>query len=309
MKWMSLLLITGDGKYSLKATSSSRDGAYYSSKEGTAGFAPQLLIALDPSGPTSTATATPTHTLTPTPTTAPQTRILFSDGFELGNLSKWTVVHGLIVQKQQVASGSFAVRAASSGASSAYALKRLASPQSDLYYRIRFMLVSPSHTAVNLIKLRAASGSPILSVGVNSLGQLRYSNNVAGTVRTSAVVVHPGGWQTLSVHLHIANQASRINVQYNGAQIAALSRTESFGLAPIRQLQLGENITGLRYNIAFDSVVAWVITPARTPSFGVSFTDSPTEITTASTQPPAPAVPTNAADGTAQPESTPGPIP
>ena len=37
-------LITGDGTYSLKMNSTSSDGAYYSTKEGTPGFAPQLLI-------------------------------------------------------------------------------------------------------------------------------------------------------------------------------------------------------------------------------------------------------------------------
>ena len=301
-------LVTGDGTYSLRATSSSTDGAYYSSKEGTAGFAPQLLIALDPSGPTSTATATATHIRTPTPTPAPQTRVLFGDGFELGNLSKWTVVHGLTVQKQQIASGRFAVRAASTGVGPAYALKRLASPQRDLYYRIRFKLVSPSHTSVNMIKLRTASGAPILSVGVNSLGHLRYLDHVAGIVRTSAVVVHPGSWQTLSVHLHIASQASRISIQFNGAQISALSRKEAFGNAPIQKLQLGENITGLRYNIAFDNVVAWITTSARAPSFGVSVTDSPSEIP-ASSEPATVAVPTNALAGTPEPDTTPGPIP
>jgi hypothetical protein len=37
-------LVTGDGVYSVRATSTSGDGADYSSKEGPAGFAPQLLV-------------------------------------------------------------------------------------------------------------------------------------------------------------------------------------------------------------------------------------------------------------------------
>jgi acid phosphatase type 7 len=42
-------LVTGDGVYSLRATSTSGDGADYSSKEGAFGFAPQLLVtAIEP---------------------------------------------------------------------------------------------------------------------------------------------------------------------------------------------------------------------------------------------------------------------
>jgi hypothetical protein len=37
-------LVKGDGTVSIAATSSSTDGAYYTSKEGTAGFAPQLVV-------------------------------------------------------------------------------------------------------------------------------------------------------------------------------------------------------------------------------------------------------------------------
>jgi hypothetical protein len=40
-------LVTGDGTYSLEITSSSANGAVYSSKEGTAGLAPQLVVTLN----------------------------------------------------------------------------------------------------------------------------------------------------------------------------------------------------------------------------------------------------------------------
>ena len=61
-------LVTGDGTFSLKMVSTSGDGAYYPSKEGTAGFAPQLVLITN----ASTATPTPTHALsTNTPTGTP----------------------------------------------------------------------------------------------------------------------------------------------------------------------------------------------------------------------------------------------
>jgi hypothetical protein len=40
-------LVTGDGTYSLRVTTTSKDGADYSTKEGSAGFAPQLLVTLN----------------------------------------------------------------------------------------------------------------------------------------------------------------------------------------------------------------------------------------------------------------------
>lgn len=41
-------LVTGDGTYSLRVTSTSSNGADYASKEGAAGFAPELVISLRP---------------------------------------------------------------------------------------------------------------------------------------------------------------------------------------------------------------------------------------------------------------------
>jgi len=40
-------LVTGDGTYSIRIASTSSNGADYSTKEGAAGFAPQLVVALD----------------------------------------------------------------------------------------------------------------------------------------------------------------------------------------------------------------------------------------------------------------------
>ena len=65
-------LITGDGTFSLRANSASSNGADYSSKEGAAGQAPQLLVSVvDSNAPTPTPTRTPTATSTPTITPTP----------------------------------------------------------------------------------------------------------------------------------------------------------------------------------------------------------------------------------------------
>jgi acid phosphatase type 7 len=38
-------LVTGDGTYSIRIASTSSNGADYSTKEGAAGFGPQLVVA------------------------------------------------------------------------------------------------------------------------------------------------------------------------------------------------------------------------------------------------------------------------
>jgi glucose/arabinose dehydrogenase/PKD repeat protein len=68
-------LIAGDGPVSLRVSSLSSNGADYSSKEGTAGFAPQLIVMLgSASGNTGTSTATATGTNSSTTATATATR-------------------------------------------------------------------------------------------------------------------------------------------------------------------------------------------------------------------------------------------
>src|SRR5215212_2214351 len=69
-------LVSGDGTVSLRVTSLSSNGADYSSKEGTAGLALQLLVTLgsgsgSTSTPTPTATSTSVSTATQTPTSTP----------------------------------------------------------------------------------------------------------------------------------------------------------------------------------------------------------------------------------------------
>jgi chitodextrinase len=69
-------LVTGDGTFSMKLISTSSDGAYYASKEGTAGFAPQLIVTTNATQSTAVATTTSTATQTPAnPATTTATNI------------------------------------------------------------------------------------------------------------------------------------------------------------------------------------------------------------------------------------------
>jgi hypothetical protein len=261
-------LVNGDGTFSLKINSTSNDGAYYTTKEGAAGFAPQLIVTTTDTIPsiTPTFTPTPTQTSTLTSTPASQNTILFSDGFESGNLSQWNSGQGLVVQSQDVASGSFAAQGTSQAGGATYARKSLAVPQTDLYYRIRFKLISQGANTLNLMKLRTSSNASILSISINNLGNLSYRNDVAGASRNSFVAVSPGGWHTLQVHARIADTQGYVEFWYDDVLVTALSRTESLGTNPVGILQLGENTAGLTYNVVFDDVVSFVSNAPSTPT-------------------------------------------
>jgi hypothetical protein len=274
-------LVKGDGAFSLKMSSTSSDGAYYSTKEGTAGFAPQLVVTTN--DPTSIPTFTPTVTSTSTLTVTPQGSALFSDGFESGSLSQWTSGQGLVVQNQQVANGSFAARGTSIAGGATYARKLLSASQTDLYYHILFKVISQGANTVNLMKFRTAADTAILSVSINNLGNLSYRNDLAATSVNSLVAVSPGSWQTLQVHVRIADTASQIEVWYNNTLVSALSRTDALGTNPIGVLQLGENTPALTYDIAFDDVAATlsfmsdiIPTPTYTPTNTPTSTATPT---------------------------------
>jgi len=160
----------------------------------------------------------------------------------------------MVVQNQQVKTGSFAARGTTAGGGGTYVRKLLSATQTDLYYQISFKVISQAANTVNVMKFRTAADGPILSVSVNNLGQLSYHNDVAGTSVNTTVVVSQGAWQTLEVHLTIADTASQIQTWYNGVQVSAMTRTDSFGINPIGRVQLGENTPALTYDFAFDDV-------------------------------------------------------
>ena len=225
----------------------------------------------------------------PTPTAQPS--VLFSDGFESGDMSHWTIVQGLTVQNQQVASGTCAARGTTSGGGATYARKQLSTTQGDLYYRIRFKILSRGANTVNLMKFRTATDTSIASISVSNAGYLAYRNDVVGSSVNSALAVSGGSWQTLQVHLKIAGTSSQIAVWFNDAPVSALTRTDAFGANPVGRLQLGENTSGLTYDIAFDDVVAalaYVGSPATaTPTATRTRTPTPT-VTPTKTRTPAP---------------------
>jgi parallel beta-helix repeat protein len=181
---------------------------------------------------------------------------IFAEGFETGNFSKWTANTGLAVQQQQVFSGSWAARGTSTG-SATWAYKQLGSTYVELYYRIRFKVLSQSSSStLYVLKFRTGTGASILGLFRSTTGRLGYRNDVAGASTTSSVTVSAGVWHDVQVRLRINGSSGQSETWLDGVRIAALSKTENFGSAPIGRLQIGENSTGRTYDVAIDDVVA-----------------------------------------------------
>lgn len=176
---------------------------------------------------------------------------MFADGFESGNLSNWTSVSGLTVQRSTVHSGSWAARAAGSG-KKAYAYRSFASTYPELHARESFYVSSRS-TNVWVGSLRQSGGAAIALVGMNATAKLIVRNAVRGVTYASSTVVTTGAWHEVVLHV-LVGSAGRIDVSYDGAPIAALSRTGNLGTAPIGRFQVGESATGRTYDVAIDDV-------------------------------------------------------
>ena len=192
----------------------------------------------------------PSNSSTVTVPNAPA--LVFSDDFETGDLSKWASVTGLTVQNQEVFAGGYAARGAAA-ASATWAWRSLTTPQTELYYRLRFKLVSNGPKSVYAMKVRTATGGSILGVYVANNVRLAIRNDVISASTSSSTSVTWGTWHDLQVRVRINGTSGESEVWYDGARIDALSRTFNLGTTPIGRIQLGDNASGT-HDIVFDNV-------------------------------------------------------
>ncbi len=178
--------------------------------------------------------------------------ILFGDDFESGDLSAWTAVEGLGIDKEAFES-TYGARAAGRG-NSAFATKDLTAPQHDVYYGFRFRL-QEEHPSINLAKLRTADGAALLGLFVTDTARLGYRNEVAGASVTSALSSTSETWHSFQVHLLVDGDASRLEVWLDGRIVDDLSGGLALGDEPVGQVQLGENLKDRTYDVAFDDLV------------------------------------------------------
>jgi hypothetical protein len=179
---------------------------------------------------------------------------VFTDGFETGDMSRWTSTNGLVVQSAIAGTGTFAARATSNGSAGASAVEVLDSPTGELYYRVRFYVVSRGPNSVGLLRIRNASNGAIVSTLLTSTGKVALRNDVTGQTTTSSLAASSGAWHEIKLHVAVSAGAPRIDVWLDGQ--AAASRTDSLGTAPAAKLELGDPSTARTFDVALDNVVA-----------------------------------------------------
>ncbi len=179
---------------------------------------------------------------------------LFRDDFESGDLTtNWTFVNGLTVQQQEVYDGAYAARQTST-VDSTWAYKQLAAGQNNVYYRLRFKIISLASTTY-LLKFRTSSGSALLGVFVTNTNKLAYRNDYVGANTISTTIVSHGVWHDLQARVFISGASSQVKIWLDGVQINDLSNTVSLGTTSVRRIQIGDNTGGHTYDVIFDNVL------------------------------------------------------
>lgn len=139
-------------------------------------------------------------------------------------------------------------------------MKQLPSPQTDVFYRMRFKIVSQGANWAYVERFRTAGGTPLIGVYVtqSTVGKLGYRNDVTGASTTSSITVTRGAWHDLQVHLHVdtATGTGFTETWFDGNFVPALSKSEGVGTTATGKLQLGDAGGGYARDIAFDDIAA-----------------------------------------------------
>lgn len=182
--------------------------------------------------------------------------VLFSDGFETGNFSRWSYRQNMVVQSGGAPSGSFSARAVSTGGA-AHVRRNLTPGQSDFYWRFRFKISDKSSHSVYLTRLRTADNAVVGGLFLNPWSKLAWRNNSAGKTLFGPGPISQGVWHTVEVHAVIAGASSQTEVWLDGTKRSGLSTSDTLGTAPVTGFQIGESqaLTGRSFDLSYDDAV------------------------------------------------------
>lgn len=183
----------------------------------------------------------------------PPPAILFTDGFETGDMAMWAPSNGFTVQGQFTSSGFYAAVANVTNAA-AVAYRQLDQPCPELYQRIRFFVSAYDNKTTYLQQFRTAQGGSLLGLYISGSGRLGYRNIVAGRNVNTTIAISKDQWHEAQIRVRINGTTSETEVWYDGNRIDQLSLTESLGSVDIGRVQLGES-AARTHVIVYDDVV------------------------------------------------------
>jgi hypothetical protein len=222
------------------------------------------LFTNTPEPPTATALPTNTPTETSVPTATPVSPSLFTDGFESGDFSAWTitVVGGdgsAVVQSSPAYNGNFSAKFSETGntGSLAYIRKSLFAPETSLKISGDFMIAQEGVSGGNIPIFRVfdSSGTRLLTLYRQNLtnGQIWSYDN---TTRIQANTLMPLNiWMHFDLYV-ITNGtgASTIEVYMNGVRVIQTT-TANLGSSGVFTVQIGNDTSKQISTMFADDIV------------------------------------------------------
>ncbi len=188
---------------------------------------------------------------------------IFSDGFESGNFSAWSLVQTggdgtAAVESQIVRSGALAAQfteTANTG-SRAYARETFGAAQTDLTATGDFYVAQQGASGGNVPLFR------LLDPTSTRLVSVYRQNGTSGTIGvgyggknfSSTGKLALGTWGTVSVHVVVAGASSTIAITLNGNTV--YQATGNLGSAGVATLQIGNDTTKQAGSVVVDNVTA-----------------------------------------------------
>jgi hypothetical protein len=198
---------------------------------------------------------------------------LFSDGFENGTFSAWTIVRvggdgTATVQGTTVKSGSFAAQVSetSNTGSFAYVRKTLPSARTDLTVGGDFRVVAEGASGGNVPMIRVfdSAGNRLVSLYRLNGSANRIGLSYGGAFFTTSGTLALNTWGRVSLRVVAGGTgASTIEVRLNGTLVYSTT-TASF-TAGVRTLQIGNETARQAGTIVADDIEAVDSTPQPPP--------------------------------------------
>lgn len=186
--------------------------------------------------------------------------LIFSDGFESGDLSLWSVDTGsdgtASVQSDLVRTGSYAarLRATSNANSYSYAFRALASPRTDLTVSADVYMVDEggSGNSVPLLTLKDSKGTLVRVERVNGSGSLAVYHARTSFATEGSLPGHT--WSRLLLRVVTAGPgASTVEVRLDGTSIYRTTSAD-LGTAGVSRVQIGSDAKRRRFETVVDDV-------------------------------------------------------
>jgi len=189
--------------------------------------------------------------------------VIFSDGFESGDFSAWSLVQTgadgtAAVQSQIVRTGALAAQFTETAkpGSKAYARKTFGAAQTDLTVSGDFYIAQQGASGGNvpLFRLFDPTSTRLVSVyrqnGTSGTIGVGYGGKFFNTTGKLAL----GTWATVSVHVVVAGASSTITITLNTNTV--YQATANLGSAGIATMQIGNDTAAQAGSVVVDNVTA-----------------------------------------------------